>query len=43
MTNVELITQCEHVWEVVWLTEDLEGYICKLCGYETIEINLTLD
>lgn len=28
----------QHKFELVWLTEDLEGYKCKKCGYETLDI-----
>jgi hypothetical protein len=33
------INKCEHNWEVVWLTDDLEGFRCSKCGFETIDIN----
>jgi hypothetical protein len=32
------VYKCEHDWEVVWLTEDLEGFRCSKCKFETIDI-----
>ena len=27
----------QHHWELVWLTDDLEGFRCKVCGTEAVE------
>ena len=27
----------KHKFEFVWLTDDLEGYRCTRCGYETVD------
>ena len=27
-----------HVWEYVWVSEDLEGYRCKVCGKEVLDL-----
>lgn len=32
------ITRCEHEWSIVWLTDDLEGFKCVNCGFETVDI-----
>lgn len=29
---------CKHSWMLVWLSEDLEGFRCKLCGKEVIDL-----
>jgi hypothetical protein len=31
-------TGCNHKYHYVWLTNDLEGFKCELCGHEDIEI-----
>lgn len=28
-----------HKWKYVWLTDDLEGFRCTVCGKETLEPN----
>lgn len=28
-----------HLWDYGWVTPDLEGYRCTLCGEETLEID----
>jgi hypothetical protein len=35
----EFKAYCEHEFDGVWLTDDLEGYRCALCGFETIELD----
>lgn len=33
----------KHIWELVWLTEDLEGYRCARCREEMLEPPLPED
>jgi len=28
----------EHQWELVWLTDELQGLRCKICGKEILDI-----
>jgi hypothetical protein len=34
----KLKQNCKHSWEWDWLTEDLEGFRCKNCGKEVLNI-----
>lgn len=36
--HIESIRNCCHDFTIVWLSEDLEGYRCKKCGHETVDI-----
>ena len=29
--------ECKHEWILVWLSTELEGFRCKLCGEETLD------
>ena len=35
--NYKLV-KCVHDWDYIWLTEDMEGYRCKNCKMEALEI-----
>jgi len=41
LSKGEETSVCKHDFEYVWLTDDLEGYRCKKCGFETVDSDYT--
>ena len=37
LSKGEETSVCKHDLQGVWLSDDLEGYKCKKCGFETID------